>query len=1108
MEMLTLRKLTSFNVTFNRFTSVPETLARLTNMRYTHVEELQMAGNALGQCESGSALTLEIINVLEQVRRIDLRFNSLVSLVDAAAMAAATSDGSSEEQIEIIHPLPLANLQYCTYLDLAFNKLENLDLREMKSLETLNVNNNNLKTLCLNGTLLKNLNASYNKLEYLSCQPSPDFLEKLDVSRNAFIDIPTCFHNCPFLVSANYGHNSIASIPGRYLFNNRRLRSLRVHCNAISSLDEKLFEDLVYVEELYLQSNAIAQLPDQLFNRAVKLKVLNLSRNRLRNLPRPLASLGDISRLQALYLTANQLTDDIFSSLIAFPRLKFLHLARNRLASLDGAVLRQMEFLQDLNVAENLLTSLPNELSCLTKLQTLRAHNNSLIKVVDTYLPESLQVLDLSCNRLTGHILDIFPRNPFHLSELDLSGNPGLHIGDGEFVASLNDQLQIMTVDEPSSSRFGGTAGSNIRGGSGQKSHNIKSTSFSVLLASARTAGSRNKPSVSAKIVQENFRMNQNESFAALFDGGLSNEVPKLLESNVPEILEEECEGRSSSLLLQSDGGHMKRTFLGAHRELKAVGQRLGASSAICHFVAPGIDSSMNKLRLFVGNVGDIEVLICFRDGSYRVLTENYRVENNSEDIARALGEGCVITDNCKINGVSDTTRLLGCGYLFPSVIPSPNVTVFDLDCNGGRIGGNNGSKGSNSVIVVMGNKNLWRFMNYADVSIEVTRNSVESPQQAAKRLLDLAQCFGATENIGIVVGQINFPDVPHSSMSPMDNPVLAVKPWTKERQNRKMAELDGNPLTEDARTSTTASLKKSCAAPLPPAHSFDHFNQHTAVITPHQRNNVKNSLSNVVDGKRMVVVARNGKPPNGSRMGSGDETASTCTTENSADTVRTAVWVPTAVIHQYGTVSGASHHQRPSLPKQPAKDAEPQALSIRVDAADNPRKPRQAPPAQPIQSNATQNSHFATISVNSLTSSSATSGSKEPIKTPSKEVSPNKDIKSDDVKEQPVKEEIKQEIIVDDIGVEIQELDAREDIVVKPAPGQESAEGQSPISDGSSVNTDGKEEVVKEEIHEEKSEEVAGKQDATDESINSAVDNILLPPPAGYGDYEFVSYL
>lgn len=67
-----------------------------------------------------------------------------------------------------------------------------------------------------------------------------------------------------------------------------------------------------------------------------RLKVLNLSNNHLLSLPLP-NERSDLNRLQELYLSCNQLDDDVFAIISRYERLKVLHLAYNRIEQVDDA---------------------------------------------------------------------------------------------------------------------------------------------------------------------------------------------------------------------------------------------------------------------------------------------------------------------------------------------------------------------------------------------------------------------------------------------------------------------------------------------------------------------------------------------------------------------------------------------------------------------------------------------------------------------------------------------------------------------------------------------------------------------------------------------------
>jgi Leucine-rich repeat (LRR) protein len=65
-----------------------------------------------------------------------------------------------------------------------------------------------------------------------------------------------------------------------------------------------------------------------------KLKILNLSHNQLVSLPLPNDRI-DLNRLQELYLSCNELDDDVFALISRYERLKILYLAYNKIEQID-----------------------------------------------------------------------------------------------------------------------------------------------------------------------------------------------------------------------------------------------------------------------------------------------------------------------------------------------------------------------------------------------------------------------------------------------------------------------------------------------------------------------------------------------------------------------------------------------------------------------------------------------------------------------------------------------------------------------------------------------------------------------------------------------------
>ena len=65
-----------------------------------------------------------------------------------------------------------------------------------------------------------------------------------------------------------------------------------------------------------------------------RLKILNLTSNQLISLPLP-NDRTDLNRLQELYLSSNELDDDVFAIISRYERLKILYLAYNKIEQID-----------------------------------------------------------------------------------------------------------------------------------------------------------------------------------------------------------------------------------------------------------------------------------------------------------------------------------------------------------------------------------------------------------------------------------------------------------------------------------------------------------------------------------------------------------------------------------------------------------------------------------------------------------------------------------------------------------------------------------------------------------------------------------------------------
>ena len=92
--------------------------------------------------------------------------------------------------------------------------------------------------------------------------------------------------------------------------------------------------------------------------------------------------------------------------------------------------------------------------------------------------------------------------------------------------------------------------------------------------------------------------------------------------------------------------------------------------------------------------------------------------------------------------GVTTHTRLSGCSFLYPSVLPRPHVTSVRLI--------------PEDELLVLGSCALAQYLSPSE-AVQAAR-LVGDPLAAAKRLATLAQGYGCHENLAVIVIRINPP--------------------------------------------------------------------------------------------------------------------------------------------------------------------------------------------------------------------------------------------------------------------------------------------------------------------------------------------------------------
>ncbi|XP_019393799.1 PREDICTED: PH domain leucine-rich repeat-containing protein phosphatase 1 [Crocodylus porosus] len=635
-------------------------------------------------CMSGNCidtLNLPTLRRMPHIKHVDLRLNVIRRLV--------------ADEVDFLH--------HVTQLDIRDNKLCELDATVFNNIEVLHCERNQLVTLKISGYCLKGLYASSNELVHLDVYPVPNHLTCMDISRNHLENLPEWVCDSRKLEVLDAGHNQICELPAR-LFCNSSLRKLLVGHNQLGRLPDRL--EHTQVEVLDIQHNLLLELPSNLLLKADSLRFLNASANKLEMLPPATLSEETHSILQELYLTNNNLTDKCVPLLTGHPHLKILHMAYNHLQSFPASKMAKLEELEEIDISGNKLKAIPTTIMNCRRMHTVTAHSNCIEVFPEVMQLPEIKCVDLSCNELSEITL---PENlPPKLQELDLTGNPRLAL-DHKTLEMLNN-IRCFKIDQPSAG--------DASGAPAVWSHGYTEAS-----------GVKNKLCVAA-LSANNFCDNR-EALYGVFDGDRNVEVPYLLQCTMSDILAEELQKT------KNEEEYMINTFIVMQRKLGTAGQKLGGSAVLCHIKHDPMDPG-GCFTLTSANVGKCQTVLC-RNGKPLPLSRCY-VMCYEEELKRIKQHKAIITEDGKVNGVTDSTRILGYTFLHPSVVPRPHVQSITLT--------------PQDEFFILGSKGLWDSLSM-DEAVEAVRN-VPDALAAAKKLCTLAQSYGCNDSISAVVVQLN----------------------------------------------------------------------------------------------------------------------------------------------------------------------------------------------------------------------------------------------------------------------------------------------------------------------------------------------------------------
>ncbi|CAH4034010.1 unnamed protein product [Pieris brassicae] len=331
-----------------------------------------------------SVLAPGLLEGLDQLEKLDLSRNRL------------TNDWVNRDTF--------AGLIRLVILNLSHNSLVRLDPKSfqyLNNLQVLNLDNNAIEIIS-NGAFaeLKNLHQlsmSDNRIIHLNEHIFSNLfvLSQLYLDNNQITTIhERSFENITYLQDLGLNGNNLNYVPDgiRKL---RFLKSLDIGKNNITKISNASFEGLEELYGLRLVDNHIISIPKDTFSTLPSLQVLNLASNKIETIEQD-AFLSNPT-LKAIRLDGNKLSDirGVFNKLST---LGWLNISDNKLIYFDYSYMP--ETLEWLDIHKNNITKLENENDFKSNIRMLDVSFNTMENVDEKSVPDSIEVLFLNNNKI------------------------------------------------------------------------------------------------------------------------------------------------------------------------------------------------------------------------------------------------------------------------------------------------------------------------------------------------------------------------------------------------------------------------------------------------------------------------------------------------------------------------------------------------------------------------------------------------------------------------------------------------------------------------------------------------------------------------------------
>ncbi|CEP22549.1 CYR1 [Cyberlindnera jadinii] len=694
------RELVSLDLERNFITSIPENISFLKNLSI-----LNMSCNKLSYLpdlpESLKILDLssnefeeypESVNKLTNLLQLDLSYNKLRTL-----------------------PESINNLKSIKKINISSNYLTKVEIR-LTNLRALNLRHNDIFSIRLPGSNVENLYLSNNNISNIS-DPLRS-LRALDLQANPITQLSI---ESPNLISLNLSKAKLTAFPTTIL-NHTKLEKLELSHNALRQLPD--ISNLTSLRELSLYSNNLEQLPDM--SSLTKLKVLDLHDNNLKLIPdfsfvesinlssNLISELPEAAHNKALHIWAadNQLDESCFDVLKQLTDLKTLDLSYNKLIDIPQGVFSTLHLIQELYLAGNSLSTLPDDFDELRLLRVLHLNSNrfrtlpaGLSKLAD------LEVVDIGSNDLkyntSNSKYEWNWKNNTNLRYLNLSGNKKMEITEDLEMPKLKllglmDLTITMQVIPDDSMDF-----------------RVRVTPTTLDHMSYGISDKINKHITTRDSVFQNIN---GGTLICLFDGLYSGKISYLIKDSFHKLFENELKKLDVPTAMRSAFLQLNGVINNAN--LNSEDGLTGSTATVVY---------LKEGKAYCANIGDTMVMIAKPDGSYSWLSVLHQPSIPAE-FDRIRTSGGFVSSNDRVDGISQVSRAAGFIDLLPHVHTGPDSSECTI----------------NDDVLVIASKELYDYLPVKTIG-DIVRES-DNPMVTAERLRDYAISYGCSTKVSAIV--------------------------------------------------------------------------------------------------------------------------------------------------------------------------------------------------------------------------------------------------------------------------------------------------------------------------------------------------------------------